>query len=125
VLPEHLTDARQARPAAAALVASGAFTEMRRLLAPWTVRAVTSYPQVLAAALEAGKLGAADVSQLTRFYADPRRHQRHSGPAAGTALSDLSTANSGETRVAIQDCDISPGNTCYKSQVGKPYVSGP
>jgi orotate phosphoribosyltransferase len=50
------------------------FPEMRARLAPWTVRAITSYPQVLASAQERGMIGAADVSQLLRFYADPRMH---------------------------------------------------
>jgi orotate phosphoribosyltransferase len=53
-------------------IANWNFPEMRHLLAPWTVRAVTSYPQVLASAQEAGMLSAADVGQFTRFYADPR-----------------------------------------------------
>jgi len=60
---------------------------MRDLLAPWTVRAVTSYPQVLASAQEAGMLSEADVDQLLRFYADPRQHRWPSGPAAGAPLS--------------------------------------
>jgi hypothetical protein len=47
---------------------------MRTMLAPWPVRALTSYPQVLASAQEAGLVSAADVGQLLRFYADPRRH---------------------------------------------------
>ena len=68
-------------------IANWNFPEMRDLLAPWTVRAVTSYPQVLDSAQEAGMLSAADVSQLMRFYADPRRHRWPSGPAARTALS--------------------------------------
>ena len=68
-------------------IANWDFPEMRDLLAPWAVRAVTSYPQVLAAAQEAGALGAADASELMRFYADPRRHQWGSGPEADTALS--------------------------------------
>ena len=55
-------------------IANWNFPEMRDLLAPWTVRAVTSYPQVLASAQEAGLVSAADVGQLLRFYADPRRH---------------------------------------------------
>jgi orotate phosphoribosyltransferase len=55
-------------------IANWNFPEMRARLAPWTVRAITSYPQVLASAQEAGMIGAADVSQLLRFYADPRRH---------------------------------------------------
>ena len=55
-------------------IANWNFPEMRARLAPWTVRAITSYPQVLASAQEAGLVSAADVSQLLRFYADPRRH---------------------------------------------------
>ena len=68
-------------------IANWNFPETRDLLAPWTVRAITSYPQVLDSAQEAGMLSAADVSQLLRFYADPRRHRWHSGPEAHTALS--------------------------------------
>ncbi len=68
-------------------IANWNFPEMRDLLAPWTVRAVTSYPQVLDRAQEAGMLSAADVSRLLRFYADPRRHRWHPGPEARTALS--------------------------------------
>jgi len=56
-------------------IANWNFPEMRDRLAPWTVRAVTSYPQVLASAREAGTLSDADVGQLLRFYADPRRHR--------------------------------------------------
>jgi orotate phosphoribosyltransferase len=56
-------------------IANENFPEMRDLLAPWTVRAVTSYRQVLDRAQEAGMLSAADVSRLLRFYADPRRHR--------------------------------------------------
>jgi orotate phosphoribosyltransferase len=67
-------------------IANWNFPEMRGLLAPWTVRAVTSYPQVLASAQEAGSLSGADVSQLLRFYADPRRHHWHCDPAAGASL---------------------------------------
>jgi orotate phosphoribosyltransferase len=55
-------------------IANWDFPEMRALLAPWPVRALTSYPQVLASAQEAGLVSAADVGQLLRFYADPRRH---------------------------------------------------
>ncbi len=64
-------------------IANWNFPEMRDQLAPWTVRAVTSYPQVLAAAHEAGVLSDADAGQLLLFYADPRRHRWHSGPADG------------------------------------------
>jgi orotate phosphoribosyltransferase len=68
-------------------IANWNFPEMRDLLAPWTVRAVTSYPQVLASAHEAGMLSEADVDQLLRFYADPRRHRWPSSPVAGAPLS--------------------------------------
>ena len=47
---------------------------MRTLLAPWPVRALTSYPQVLASAQAAGLVSAADVGRLLRFYADPRQY---------------------------------------------------
>ena len=68
-------------------IANWNFPEMRGLLAPWTVRAITSYPQVLASAQEAGMLSETDVSRLMSFYADPRRHLWHSGPAVGATLS--------------------------------------
>jgi orotate phosphoribosyltransferase len=55
-------------------IANWDFPEMRTLLAPWPVHALTSYPQVLASAQQAGLVSAADVGQLLRFYADPRRH---------------------------------------------------
>jgi orotate phosphoribosyltransferase len=55
-------------------IANWDFPEMRALLAPWPVRALTSYPQVLASAQEAGLVSAADVGQLLRFYADPRQY---------------------------------------------------
>ncbi len=55
-------------------IANWNFPEMRMRLAPWTVRAITSYPQVLASAQEAGMVSAVDVGELLRFYADPRRH---------------------------------------------------
>jgi orotate phosphoribosyltransferase len=53
-------------------IVNWAFPEMRARLGAWPVRAVTSYPQVLASALEAGLIDGADLSQLIRFYADPR-----------------------------------------------------
>jgi orotate phosphoribosyltransferase len=68
-------------------IANWNFPEMRDLLAPWTVRAVTSYPQVLASAQEAGMLSEADAGQLLRFYADPRGHRWPAGPAVGAPLS--------------------------------------
>jgi len=55
-------------------IANWGFPEMRTLLAPWPVRALTSYPQVVASAQEAGLVNAADVGQLLHFYADPRQH---------------------------------------------------
>jgi orotate phosphoribosyltransferase len=55
-------------------IANWSFPEMRARLAPWTVRALTSYPQVLASAQAAGLITVDDVAQLMRFYADPRRH---------------------------------------------------
>jgi hypothetical protein len=42
---------------------------------------------VLASAQEAGMLSETDVGQLMNFYADPRRHRWHSGPASDPALS--------------------------------------
>jgi orotate phosphoribosyltransferase len=62
------------RAAGVQSIANWDFPEMRTLLAPWPVRALTSYPQVLASAQEAGLVSAADVGQLLRFYADPRQH---------------------------------------------------
>jgi orotate phosphoribosyltransferase len=55
-------------------IANWNFPEMRARLAPWTVRALTSYPQVLASAQQAGMVSAVGVRELLRFYADPRRH---------------------------------------------------
>ena len=60
-------------------IANWNFPQMRALLAPWTVRALTSYPQVLASAREAGLVSAVDVEELLRFYADPRGHAWSSG----------------------------------------------
>ncbi len=56
-------------------IANWDFPEMREVLAPWTVRAITSYPHVLASALAAGMLGETDAGQLMSFYADPRGHR--------------------------------------------------
>jgi orotate phosphoribosyltransferase len=55
-------------------IANWDFPEMRTRLARWPVRALTSYPQVLASAQETGLISAADVDQLLRFYADPRQY---------------------------------------------------
>lgn len=109
-------------------IANWNFPEMRDQLAPWAVRAVTSYPQVLASAREAGMLSDADTGQLMRFYADPRRHRWPSGPAAGAPLSEGYSCNTCcifrspraawqhllqifATRITV--C----GNTYYKPQV--------
>jgi orotate phosphoribosyltransferase len=56
-------------------IANWDFPEMRARLVPWPVRAVTSYPQVLASAREAGLIGPAELGQLLHFYADPGRHR--------------------------------------------------
>lgn len=55
-------------------IANWDFPEMRTRLASWPVRALTSYPQVLASAQQAGMITAADARELARFYADPRQH---------------------------------------------------
>lgn len=55
-------------------IANWDFPEMRTRLASWPVRALTSYPQVLASAQQAGMVTVADVGELLRFYADPRQH---------------------------------------------------
>jgi orotate phosphoribosyltransferase len=55
-------------------IANWNFPEMRARLAPWRVRAITSYPQVLASAQAAGMISATDVGELLHFYADPRQH---------------------------------------------------
>jgi orotate phosphoribosyltransferase len=55
-------------------IANWNFPEMRARLARWPVRAVTSYPQILSSAQDAGLISAADAGQLMRFYADPRQH---------------------------------------------------
>jgi orotate phosphoribosyltransferase len=55
-------------------IANWNFPEMRARLAAWPVRALTSYPQVLASARQAGLISAADAGELTRFYAGPRDH---------------------------------------------------
>ena len=63
-------------------IANWGFPETRALLAPWPVRAVTSYPQLLASAQEAGLISADDASQLRRFYADPRGYRWRSAGGA-------------------------------------------
>jgi orotate phosphoribosyltransferase len=77
-------------------IANWNFPQMRTLLAPWPFRAITSYPQVLASAQQAGLVTTADVRQLLRFYADPSRHRWHAaeGPpaAADSLLARVTTA---------------------------------
>jgi orotate phosphoribosyltransferase len=55
-------------------VANWNFPEMRTMLGGWAVRALTSYPQVLACARSTGLIDEAGLRQLTAFYADPRQH---------------------------------------------------
>jgi len=57
-------------------IANWNFPQARERLAPLVenVRALTSYPQVLASAQDAGLVDADDVAELKRFYADPDRH---------------------------------------------------
>jgi orotate phosphoribosyltransferase len=55
-------------------IANWNFPEMRTALVHWRFRAITSYPQVLASAQQAGLVTAEDLSELSRFYADPRGH---------------------------------------------------
>ena len=52
-------------------IANWNFPEMRDLLAPWPVRAITSYPQVLDSAREAGMLSETDVGQLLQLLRRP------------------------------------------------------
>jgi orotate phosphoribosyltransferase len=55
-------------------IANWNFPEMRARLSDWPVRSITSYPQVLASAREAGLITEADTTELLHFYADPRNH---------------------------------------------------
>jgi orotate phosphoribosyltransferase len=55
-------------------IANWDFPEMRTSLAGWPVRALTSYPQVLACARTAGLIDEAGLRQLEAFYADPRHY---------------------------------------------------
>jgi orotate phosphoribosyltransferase len=55
-------------------IANWGFPEMRALLAPWQVRAITSYPQLLASAQAAGLVTGDDATELLRFYANPREY---------------------------------------------------
>ena len=94
-------------------IANWNFPEMRDLLAPWTVRAVTSYPQVLDSAREAGLLSAADVA--SSCASTPTRAGTAGILAPGLTLphpepSECNTCfNSSDAKIQ--------GNTYYKSQV--------
>jgi orotate phosphoribosyltransferase len=75
-------------------IANWNFPGMRTLLAPWPFRAITSYPQVLASARQAGLITAADLSELLRFYADPSGHLWHTaaeGPSCAGGGKNLPT----------------------------------
>ena len=74
MVPLEVRDPRPLRVVGVQSIANWNFPQMRALLAPWTVRALTSYAQVLASAREAGLVSSADVEELLRFYADPRGH---------------------------------------------------
>ena len=104
---QALLDETSLRVAGIQSIANWNFPEMRDRLAPWTVRAVTSYPQVLDSAREAGLLNGDDVRELLRFYADPRRHRWHSGPASSASLSGAIRMQHvfqlTETRIAYKD----------------------
>jgi hypothetical protein len=58
-------------------IANWNLPQTREVLAPWPVRALTSYPQVLASAQEAGMLNPVGVSR-----ADPARPTRSTTPGA-------------------------------------------
>jgi orotate phosphoribosyltransferase len=55
-------------------IANWNFPEMRSLLAGWVVRAITSYPHVLACARGRGLIDETGLGQLTAFYRDPRQY---------------------------------------------------
>jgi orotate phosphoribosyltransferase len=55
-------------------IANWNFPEMRAALGQWPIRALTSYPHILDAALTAGLIDDAGFAQLGHFYADPRNH---------------------------------------------------
>ena len=55
-------------------IANWNFPEMRAALGQWPIRALTSYPHLLAGARAAGLIDDAGFAQLGHFYADPRNH---------------------------------------------------
>jgi orotate phosphoribosyltransferase len=69
-------------------IANWNFLQMRTGLASWKVRALTSYPQVLASARAAGMISAADAARLGRFYADPHGYRWPTQAAAPTGWVD-------------------------------------
>ena len=124
------------RVAGVQAIANWNFPEMRDLLAPWTVRAVTSYPQVLDSARETGLLTGADVRELLRFYADPRRHRWPAGPVAGASLSGAIqlqhvfqypiTASRAATPITILQHILQRGATPITNhRPGCPFSTGP
>jgi hypothetical protein len=111
-------------------IANWDFPEMRTLLAPWRVRALTSYPQVLASAREAGLVSAADVGQLFTFSPIPggipgRPHAARPRPTAcGGPLRPLRHARPRRARIAHRGKSIMKAeplfecNTCCNSLAG-------
>ena len=51
------------------------FTQMRNILKDYTYIALTSYPQILQAALLAGKINSDQLNQLLAFYLDPKTYE--------------------------------------------------
>jgi orotate phosphoribosyltransferase len=88
------------RVAGIASIANWNFPEMRALLAEWTVRAVTSYPQLLASAREAGLISDGDAGQLMKFYADPRGYRWHYGDGPSRHNQDRRARHLRVTRVS-------------------------
>jgi orotate phosphoribosyltransferase len=55
-------------------IANWNFPEMRAALGQWPIRALTSYPHIMDAALAAALIDDAGFAQLGHFYRDPRAH---------------------------------------------------
>ena len=79
-------------------IANWNYPQMRELLAPWPVRALTSYPQVLASAQAAGLVSAVGVAGLRRFYADPQRHSWRLGTKASGGVLSVGSRQAGGDR---------------------------
>jgi len=67
-------------------IANWGFVEMHRRLAGCPVRALTSYPQLLAAALVHQQITTRTAAALARFYTDPRGESRQEPRAGRHAL---------------------------------------